>query len=112
MTEKEIKQLKEVFNKSERSNEISFGNILKQIEIFEKGIPFLKLNRPCKIGDGIIVIPEEKHNQLINKFQDAVNEGRVMKFVPASGAASRIQPGMFRPTGSGKTPALNGNSGS
>ncbi|GBD89119.1 hypothetical protein BMS3Abin03_03069 [bacterium BMS3Abin03] len=90
MTEKEIKQLKEVFNKSERSNEISFGNILKQIEIFEKGIPFLKLNRPCKIGDGIIVIPEEKHNQLINKFQDAVNEGRVMKFVPASGAASRM----------------------
>ena len=90
MTEKEVKQLREIFKKSERANKISFENILRQIEIFERGIPFLKLNRPCKIGDGIVVISEENYNQLINKFQTIVNEGKVIKFVPASGAASRM----------------------
>ena len=32
--------------------------VINQIEIFKNGIPYLKLLKPCLIGDGIIVIPE------------------------------------------------------
>ncbi len=90
MSEKEIEQLKDDFRKSSHSKFISFEKILKQIEIFERGIPYLKLNRPAIIGDGIKSIPEDKHQRLIDKFKDAVNAGRIMKFVPASGAATRM----------------------
>jgi hypothetical protein len=67
--------------------------IISQIERFEKGIPFLKLLRPCRVGDGIKTIPKSEFNQLTDLFSNAAREGRIMKFVPASGAASR----MFKP---------------
>lgn len=67
--------------------------IISQIELFGKGIPFLKLNRPCTPGDGIHIIPENKFARLTDLFSNAARYGRTMKFVPASGAASR----MFKP---------------
>ena len=48
------------------------------------------LARPCIIGDGIKVIDNEQFDALITLFDRAALNGRVMKFVPASGAASRM----------------------
>ena len=90
MTDMEIEKLKEDYLKSERANIIPFENILKQIEIFKKGIPFVKLKKPCIVGDGIKVIPKEKKDDFTKHFQKAAGSGRVMKFVPASGAATRM----------------------
>lgn len=69
---------------------IEVDRTLSQIENFKHGFPFARLNRPCTIGDGIISIAESELPELINIFDEAAARGRIMKFVPASGAASRM----------------------
>lgn len=69
---------------------ISPEEIDAQIEIFKKGIPPVKLVRPCTLGDGIITIAEAEQQRLIEIYRQAMAAGRAMKFVPASGAASRM----------------------
>ncbi len=69
---------------------ISQDEILRQIRILKKGAPFARLVRPCTVGDGIRRIPEEEHERLFKMFEEASLNGRTMKFVPASGAATRM----------------------
>jgi hypothetical protein len=64
--------------------------IIEQIKIFEMGIPYLKLLKPCIIGDGVKVIENDEQEVYIRMFILALEEGRVIKFVPASGAATRM----------------------
>ena len=61
-----------------------------QIDFLQNGVRPLKLNRPCRIGDGIAVIAEEELLKMIELHDEAAREGRLTKFVPASGAASRM----------------------
>ena len=49
-----------------------------------------RLARPCTRGDGIERIAEERHRDLLSLFEEAEKTGRLSKFVPASGAASRM----------------------
>ncbi len=63
---------------------------LSQLEFFESGAPTVRLNRSCTVGDGVTVIPEEEREGLIAVYDDVVKKGRMTKFVPASGAASRM----------------------
>lgn len=90
MTKKEADQLKNDYDNEKSRIEVPFEQILDQISTFERGIPFLNLVRPGAIGDGIQVIDEEEYDELISEFQIAVDKGRIIKFVPASGAASRM----------------------
>jgi len=69
---------------------------LSQLEEFKRGAPFARLARPCTIGDGITVIPEDERKGLIAAHDEAVGNGRMLKFVPASGAASRMFRDWFR----------------
>lgn len=69
---------------------ISPEEIDAQIEIFKKGIPPVKLLRPCTAGDGITIIEEAEQQRLIEIYRQAMAAGRAMKFVPASGAATRM----------------------
>jgi hypothetical protein len=48
------------------------------------------LNRPATAGDGIVVIPAAEQAELVALHDAAAGRGRFMKFVPASGAASRM----------------------
>ncbi|MBW2595073.1 MAG: DUF4301 family protein [Deltaproteobacteria bacterium] len=61
-----------------------------QLEILCDGMTPLKLDRPCSIGDGIVVIPDSDREVLISIHNQAAAKGRMTKFVPASGAASRM----------------------
>ena len=74
----------------EESLPLPINTIIDQVELFEKGIPYLKLLKPCLIGDGIKVIQEDKQKYFINLYLDALDKGRTIKFVPASGAGSRM----------------------
>ena len=49
-----------------------------------------RLERPCTRGDGVERIAEERHRDLLSLFEEAEKAGRLSKFVPASGAASRM----------------------
>jgi hypothetical protein len=64
--------------------------VLAQIEAFRKGFPFLQLDRPCTVQDGIAVLAPEHIASYGETLNRARLSGRAMKFVPASGAASRM----------------------
>jgi hypothetical protein len=66
------------------------ANVLAQIEIFQRGIPYTKLHRPCTTNDGITVLQPGDIEALGRRYTQAVSAGRVTKFVPASGAATRM----------------------
>ena len=70
--------------------------IEKQIAHFRKGFPFLNILRPATIGDGIIRMDDDKVSQAVKQFTQKVQHGlRPVKFVPASGAASRMFQSLF-----------------
>jgi len=64
--------------------------VTSQIAIFKKGFPFTRLLRPCTLGDGIRVLHKADLDRFGGAFSEAALAGRVMKFVPASGAATRM----------------------
>jgi hypothetical protein len=63
---------------------------LAQIALFQHGIPYTVLHRPCTVGDGITVLSPHALERLTAVHATAALAGRIMKFVPASGAASRM----------------------
>ena len=69
---------------------VALDNIENQLEIFKSGIPKAILDRPAVLADGIVKLSEEgflKHA----KYFDAKKKGlKLEKFIPASGAASRM----------------------
>ena len=78
------------------SRGISEQQVEKQLQQFEQGFPFLKLEAAASIGQGIIAPEEGERNQYIEKWNEyKANAHKVVKFVPASGAASRMFKDMF-----------------
>ena len=75
---------------------ISTEQIENQLHQFETGFPFLRLEAAAAVGRGIVA-PDGKQR---SEYEEAWNEykaqgHRVVKFVPASGAASRMFKNMF-----------------
>jgi uncharacterized protein DUF4301 len=66
---------------------------LRHVELFRSPPPYTRVLRPCTLGDGIRAIAAEDEPELTARFDEAAAAGRIHKFVPASGAASR----MFQP---------------
>ena len=89
MTKEEVEQLIIELN-NENNLDVSPEKIIDQLKIFKNGIPFVKLIKACELNDGIKTIQNNKQKELIDLFQMALDNGRVMKFVPASGAATRM----------------------
>lgn len=69
---------------------VTMESALQQIGWFQQGFPFIHLQRPCTTGDGIMTFAPDELDRFITVHEHAASLGRVMKFVPASGAASRM----------------------
>ena len=69
---------------------ISIRTLEHQLATFQRGIPFAKLKRPCRLDDGIRRLGSLDSPALIQDFERARAAGRVTKFVPASGAGTRM----------------------
>ena len=65
-------------------------DIERQLERFEKGYPPRKLLRPASAGDGIRRLGDRESRRFAEFYEDSLSEIGVRKFVPASGAASRM----------------------
>lgn len=87
--EKAISEIENILNQIIES-EVPEEKLLEQMGIFRKGLSFVKLNRPCTINDGIIKLKETEFDELLKLHSLESNKGRFMKFVPASGAATRM----------------------
>jgi hypothetical protein len=65
--------------------------VLAQIDLFKRGVRPVKLSRPCTVNDGIVSLPEQELTKVVALYEEDLKMGRrVLKFVPASGAASRM----------------------
>ena len=62
----------------------------RQVALFRDPPPFTRVLRPCRPGDGILSISVAMHGTLLEHFDAAARRGRIAKFVPASGAATRM----------------------
>ncbi|MFH0786541.1 MAG: DUF4301 family protein [Pseudomonadota bacterium] len=69
---------------------ISEDRVQEQISLFLRSSGYLRLIRPCTLNDGITRIPGTEIGPLIQSQEEAAQEGRFLKFVPASGAATRM----------------------
>ncbi|MBQ8096004.1 MAG: DUF4301 family protein [Prevotella sp.] len=75
---------------------ISQEQIETQLHQFETGFPFLRLDAAAAVGRGIVAPSEEERKQYVAAWEAYKAEGRrVVKFVPASGAASRMFKNIF-----------------
>lgn len=69
---------------------ISEDQVRQQIAIFQQPSFFLTLARPCTLGDGIRLIAADEMDKYLKLHHEAAGPGRFSKFVPASGAATRM----------------------
>ena len=62
-----------------------------QIHRFQTGFPYLKLRSAATIGNGILKLTDKQEREAIKLWNDYRKAGgSIAKFVPASGAASRM----------------------
>lgn len=69
---------------------ISIENIKHQLAIFRNGITRTVLKRPATLNDGILPLTEEKAIEYAAHFDKKKDNFTLTKFVPASGAATRM----------------------
>ena len=75
---------------------ITEAQIEKQIQQFQTGFPFLKIEAPASIGRGIMAPTEGEIARYVKAWEDYKASGKkIVKFVPASGAASRMFKDIF-----------------
>ena len=64
--------------------------INSQLSLFHQGTPFVNLDRPCTVGDGIKKLASSIIEQCIHLYETQGVKKKLIKFVPASGAATRM----------------------
>ncbi|NKI26198.1 DUF4301 family protein [Arenibacter sp. 6A1] len=74
---------------------ISESKVLDQIATFKEGIPFVKLEKAAVVGNGISKFSPSEEENYLHQFELAIGNLSLLKFVPASGAASRMFKAMF-----------------
>lgn len=69
---------------------IPFENILKQLKIFKKGVSKSNLISPATINNGILSLSDADFEKKATFFDDNKANFKICKFIPASGAATRM----------------------
>ncbi|MEO5787652.1 DUF4301 family protein [Gelidibacter sp.] len=87
-TENDIRQIE---NKG-----LTLAKVQSQVELFETGVPFVNLSSAATIDNGIVRCSEAEKADYINYFEAKRNTISISKFVPASGAATRMFKTLFK----------------
>ena len=75
---------------------ITEEQLLGQLKSFETGFPYLKLQGAAAIGEDIMAPASHDVDNYLQAWEEYKRQGHVItKFVPASGAASRMFKDMF-----------------
>lgn len=86
-TEKDLQQIS--------AHGLTVEAVEHQIENFRKGFPSLKVVSAASPADGIVVLSAEQAAAYAEKFENRDAQTTVAKFVPASGAATRMFKELF-----------------
>lgn len=73
-----------------RARGITPEEIKRQTDLLRAPPPPPVLDRPCTPEDGILTLKTDEASARIHLFDQAREEGRLSKFIPASGAATRM----------------------
>ncbi len=79
-----------ILKKDIDNSELTAEQIIENVIQINQGMSSVRLEKPCVINDGIKKIEEKEYPELIAFHSRASAAGRLLKFVPASGAASRM----------------------
>ncbi len=77
------------------AHNLTLEGVAKQIENFEYGFPYLNISRAARVGDGIIALSAEELAAASKLYESEAKSRSVVKFVPASGAATRMFKELF-----------------
>jgi hypothetical protein len=73
-----------------KKNSLTLEQINSQLSLLHRGTPFVNLDRPCTVGDGIQKLTPDKIKKCIHLYETRGLKKKLVKFVPASGAATRM----------------------
>lgn len=85
------KDLQQIENKG-----LTIDRVNQQIETFRNGVPFLNLKEAANIDSGILELSEESKASYIQSYETKKENVSIVKFVPASGAATRMFKFLFQ----------------
>lgn len=75
---------------------LSVEQVKTQIDLFRAGLPFLNLKDAATIDYGVLSLTSSEKVQYIQKYNKLRNDLSILKFVPASGAATRMFKFLFQ----------------
>lgn len=81
-TEQEINEIK--------AHGLTLEQVESQIELFTNGVPNVKLVGPATVSDGIFQLSNDEELEFLNSYEQKKQDLDLLKFTPASGAASRM----------------------
>jgi len=79
------KDIKQIENKG-----LTVEKVKDQLDIFKNGLPFVKIESAATIGNGILKLSDSEKDHFINYYNSKRDNIYTVKFVPASGAATRM----------------------
>jgi len=82
LTKTDLKQIK--------NHGLSLQKIYNQLTTFSLGIPYVDIITAASVGNGIEIIPKDSEQKLLDIFDKRRASLDIVKFVPASGAATRM----------------------
>ena len=94
MNEKDLIQLAE--------RNVTENQVERQVTQLKRGTQYVQLMRPATLGDGIVRIDADMKNMMTAVFEADKEFYQFTKFVPASGAASRMFKDLFAFADSGE----------
>ena len=75
---------------------ISITQIEEQLKAFVNGFPYLEIRGAAEPGKGIVIVNESELPAILNQWEEYMqSDSTIIKFVPASGAASRMFKDLF-----------------
>lgn len=69
---------------------ISKDQVYHQVDLFKQGLPYIDLRDPAIIGHGIYAYTEKEQEDFVSFFESQKEALSLLKFIPASGAATRM----------------------
>jgi hypothetical protein len=75
---------------------LTVSKVKEQIQLFREGLPFVNLESAATSDNGILKLSNDERQHFIELFDVRRNQNSILKFVPASGAATRMFKSLFK----------------
>lgn len=86
-SDKDVKQIK--------NHGLTLDSVNHQVDIFNNGFPKMNIVKPATNGDGVMQVNDSDCQKYIALYDEYAKTHKIVKFVPASGAATRMFKDLF-----------------